>query len=48
MSADLFPGYASYWIDTDAGRIFARSGGSGPPLALLHGFPQTQDRKSVV
>ncbi|MDQ0474947.1 alpha/beta fold hydrolase [Labrys wisconsinensis] len=39
--ADLFPGFASHWIDTQAGRIFARSGGSGPPLLLLHGFPQT-------
>ncbi|MFN3889197.1 MAG: alpha/beta fold hydrolase [Beijerinckiaceae bacterium] len=39
--ADLFPGFAAHWIDTDAGRIFARSGGAGPPLALLHGFPQT-------
>lgn len=37
----LFPGFASRWIDTGAGRIFARIGGSGPPLALLHGFPQT-------
>ena len=41
MSDDLFPGFASHWIDTEAGRIFARSGGSGPPLVLLHGFPQT-------
>ena len=39
--ADLFPGFASHWIDTKAGRIFARSGGSGPPVLLLHGFPQT-------
>jgi haloacetate dehalogenase len=39
--ADLFPGFASRWIDTEAGRIFARVGGSGPPLVLLHGFPQT-------
>lgn len=39
--ADQFPGFAAHWIDTDAGRIFARSGGSGPPLALLHGFPQS-------
>ncbi len=39
--ADLFPGFKSHWIDTEAGRIFARSGGSGPPLLLLHGFPQT-------
>lgn len=39
--ADLFPGFDSRWFDTDAGRIFARVGGSGPPLLLLHGFPQT-------
>ena len=38
---DLFPGFTSHWIDTDAGRIFARMGGSGPPVVLLHGFPQT-------
>ncbi|WP_375458748.1 alpha/beta hydrolase [uncultured Enterovirga sp.] len=41
MSDDLFPGFASHWIDTEAGRIFARSAGEGPPLVLLHGFPQT-------
>ena len=39
--ADLYPGYQSHWIDTLAGKIFARSGGSGPPLLLLHGYPQT-------
>lgn len=39
--ADLYPGYAARWIDTAAGRIFARTGGSGPPLLLLHGYPQT-------
>jgi haloacetate dehalogenase len=39
--ADLLPGFAAHWIDTDAGKIFARSHGSGPPLVLLHGFPQT-------
>ena len=39
--ADLFPGFDSRWFDTEAGRIFARVGGSGPPLLLLHGFPQT-------
>ena len=38
---DLFPGYASQWIDTSRGRIFARVGGKGPPLLLLHGFSQT-------
>src|SRR3954468_11883831 len=38
---DLFPGFASRWIDAPAGRIFAWVGGEGPPLLLLHGFPQT-------
>ncbi|MBX9759851.1 MAG: alpha/beta hydrolase [Beijerinckiaceae bacterium] len=38
---DLFPGFGSHWIDTEGGRIFARTGGSGPPLALLHGFPES-------
>ena len=39
--ADLYPGFASKWLDTAAGRIFARAGGQGPPLLLLHGYPQT-------
>src|ERR1700733_230458 len=39
--ADLYPGYASEWINTKAGRIFARVGGKGPPLLLLHGFSET-------
>ena len=39
--ADLFPGYASKWINTSSGRIFARVGGKGPPLLLLHGFSET-------
>jgi haloacetate dehalogenase len=39
--ADLFPGFASRWIDTAAGRIFARTGGEGSALLLLHGHPQT-------
>lgn len=38
---DLFPGFASHWIDTQAGKIFARAHGEGPPLVLLHGFGQT-------
>lgn len=39
--ADLFPGFASEWISTRNGRIFARVGGKGPPLLLLHGFSET-------
>ncbi|GGE34280.1 haloacetate dehalogenase [Agaricicola taiwanensis] len=40
-NADLFPGFQSEWIDTDGGRFFARVGGKGPALLLLHGYPQT-------
>ena len=39
--ADLFPGFASRWIDTSIGKIFARTGGEGPPLLLLHGYTET-------
>jgi haloacetate dehalogenase len=39
--ADLYPGFAAEWIHTASGRLFARVGGKGPPLLLLHGFPQT-------
>jgi len=39
--ADLFPGFESRWIDTATGKIFARVGGKGPPLMLLHGYAQT-------
>lgn len=39
--ADLFPGFSTHWIDTDAGRFFVRAHGAGPPLLLLHGYPQT-------
>ena len=39
--ADLFPGFSSHWIDTSVGKMFARSGGDGRPLLLLHGYTQT-------
>lgn len=38
---DLFPGFESHTISTDAGRVFVRTAGKGEPLVLLHGFPQT-------
>lgn len=40
-TADLYPGFASHWIETSQCKIFARSSGKGPPLLLIHGFPQT-------
>ena len=33
--------FAAAEIPTDATTIFVRTGGSGPPLLLLHGFPET-------
>ncbi len=37
----LFPGFKGHWIDGPAGKVFARVGGEGPPVVLIHGFPQT-------
>ena len=45
--ADLFPGYEAKWINTSQGRIFARVGGKGPPLLLLHGFSSKIGRAHV-
>ena len=33
--------FAEAVVDTPETRIFVRHGGAGPPLLLLHGFPQT-------
>lgn len=38
---DLYPDFATRHAETSAGRIFARIGGKGPPLLLIHGYPQT-------
>jgi haloacetate dehalogenase len=38
---DLFAGFSADARDVDGVRIHFRSGGSGPPLLLLHGFPQS-------
>lgn len=38
---DLLPGFATHRIKTSAAEIFLRVGGAGPPLLLLHGYPQT-------
>lgn len=39
--ADLFAGFAVERVKTKGAEIYARVGGSGPPLLLLHGYPQT-------
>ena len=41
MSAELFPGFTTHDIETSGATIHCVSGGSGPPLLLLHGYPQT-------
>ena len=40
-SADLFPGFSARRIHTAGAEIHCIVGGSGPPLLLLHGYPQT-------
>jgi haloacetate dehalogenase len=37
----MFAGFAEHAVPTGRGTVFARVGGSGPPLLLLHGYPQT-------
>ncbi len=41
MSNDLFPGFREERFALSDAEIYARIGGSGPPLLLLHGYPQT-------
>jgi haloacetate dehalogenase len=38
---DFFPGFAPRRIETSGATINLVTGGSGPPLLLLHGYPQT-------
>jgi haloacetate dehalogenase len=40
-AAPLFPGFEVRRIPTSGAEIHCAVGGSGPPLLLLHGFPQT-------
>ena len=39
--SSLFPGTRETRFQTGEAEIYARIGGSGPPLLLIHGFPQT-------
>ena len=36
----MFEGFEERWISTSGAKIFVIIGGSGPPLLLLHGYPQ--------
>src|ERR1700680_4678650 len=38
---DFFPGFARRRIETSGATINLVTGGTGPPLLLLHGYPQT-------
>jgi haloacetate dehalogenase len=38
---DLYLGFEARTVETDGARIFLRTGGKGPPLLLVHGYPQT-------
>ncbi len=39
--SNLFPGTREIRFQTGEAEIYTRIGGSGPPLLLIHGFPQT-------
>ena len=38
---ELFPGLATRRVRTTGAEIHVRHGGSGPPVILIHGYPQT-------
>jgi haloacetate dehalogenase len=38
---DLFPGFDATTLSVDGIDIFCRTGGNGPPMLLLHGYPQS-------
>src|SRR5271168_2312866 len=39
--SDFFPGFAEREIALGGATLYARIGGAGPPLVLLHGYPQS-------
>ncbi len=41
MTRSIFPDFRTFDIETSGTTIHGVSGGSGPPLLLLHGYPQT-------
>ena len=41
MTQEMMDGFTTAEIETGTTTVFVRSSGSGPPLLLLHGFPET-------
>ena len=41
LTPPLFPGFTIHRIQTSGATIHTVTGGSGPPLLLLHGYPET-------
>ena len=37
----MFEGFRKKFVKVNKGKIFCRIGGKGPPILLLHGYPQT-------
>jgi haloacetate dehalogenase len=41
QATPAIPGFQACFVATDGGDMFVHTGGAGPPLLLLHGFPET-------
>ena len=41
LASDAFPGFVAHDVETTRGAVRAVVGGSGPPVLLLHGYPQS-------
>ncbi|MDP5085965.1 MAG: alpha/beta hydrolase [Yoonia sp.] len=41
LADPFFSGFTEQYFDGPDGAVFYRTGGEGPPLLLLHGYPQT-------
>ena len=37
----MFEGFKSRYVQVKKGKVFCKIKGDGPPLLLLHGYPQT-------
>jgi haloacetate dehalogenase len=41
IDATIFPGFETFRVTTDGASIYGVKGGDGPPVLLLHGWPQS-------